>query len=88
MTSSMYLDWFHGAAMKIAVCRGGILGLMAKHATTINGNMIKATIRILQANPISELFSIFDKAIGKTTPPIEDPETMRPSAAARLLSKY
>jgi hypothetical protein len=38
--------------------------------------------------PSEELFSIFDNAIGMIAPPIDDPETTIPNAAARLFSKY
>jgi hypothetical protein len=44
---------------------------------------MKAIVRIIQGKPT--LLIILSIMIGRTTPPRDDPETMIPKAAARLL---
>ncbi|KAL2680725.1 hypothetical protein Neosp_008328 [[Neocosmospora] mangrovei] len=83
-----YLVFLKASAMKKVVVLGGRRGLTVKHENPISGIMTKPMIRTDQPNPIEESFNILDKAIGNTTPPIEEPETTTPNAAARFLSKY
>lgn len=83
-----YLVFLNASAMKKDVVLGGRRGLTVKHENPISGIMTNPMIRTDQPNPIEESFNILDKAIGNTTPPIEEPETTTPNAAARFLSKY
>lgn len=87
-TNSKYLGCFQAAPMKTVVCRGGMRGVMAKHANTMNGRIMKAIIRMLHPKPTCALFSNFDMMMGNMTPPTDEPETTKPMAAARFLSKY
>ncbi|RSL78628.1 hypothetical protein CEP51_008045 [Fusarium floridanum] len=82
-----YLVFLNASAMKKDVVLGGRRGLTVKHENPISGTMTNPMIRTDQPNPIDESFNILDKAIGNTTPPIEEPETTIPNAAARFLSK-
>lgn len=76
------------APMKKVVVLGGRRDLMTTHEKAKRGNMTNPMTRTVYPNPTEELFSIFDNAIGMTTPPMDDPDTARPKAAARFLSKY
>jgi len=76
------------APMKKVVVRGGRRDLMATHEKAKRGNMTNPMTRTVHPNSREELFSIFDNAIGRTMPPMDDPHTAKPKAAARFLSKY
>jgi hypothetical protein len=73
--------------MKIVVLHGGIRGLMTKQAKIMKGSMMQAVIRMDRPKDADELLSSLDKTMGKTTPPMEDPETTMPRAVERRLSK-
>lgn len=60
---------------------------MVKHAKAMRGMIRNPMTRTDHPNPREDPFSIFDKAIGITMPPMEDPETTTPKAAARLFLK-
>lgn len=74
--------------MKKLVVLGGRRGLTTTHEKAKRGNMMNPTIRTVQPKPNEEPLSILDRAIGKTTPPIDDPDMASPNAAPRFLSKY
>ncbi len=74
--------------MKKLVVLGGKRGLTTTHEKAKSGNMTNPRIRTVQPNPNEELLSILDRAIGMTTPPIDDPDMASPNAAPRFLSKY
>src|SRR6266567_9157970 len=76
------------APMKKAVVLGGRRDLTVTHEKAKRGNMTSPVTRTVHPNPREELFSIFDNAIGTTTPPMDDPDKARPKAVARFLSKY
>ena len=88
VTNNTYFLSFHASPMKIVDFLDATLGLMTTQAKTMNGSIIKAITRIDQPNPKLEAFKNLESAIGKTMPPMLDPETARPRAAARRLSKY
>src|ERR1700733_3722166 len=76
------------APMKKVVVLGGRRDLTVTHEKAKRGNMTSPMTRTVHPNPREELFSIFDNAIGMTTPPMDDPDKARPKAVARFLSKY
>ena len=83
-----YFLSFHASAMNIVVFRGGTRGLTIAQANSMNGRIMNPMMRIDQPNPMFVPFSSFDKTIGNTTPPIDDPDATIPMAAARFFSKY
>jgi hypothetical protein len=83
-----YFKLLKGAAKKNADFLGGRRAVTVTHEKASMGMSINPMIRTDQPNPNEVLFSIFESAIGITTPPIEDPATTAPRAAARFLSKY
>lgn len=76
------------APIKKEVVLGGRRDLMTTHEKAIRGIITNPMTRTDHPNPREELFSIFDNAMGMTTPPMDDPDTTTPKAAARFLSKY
>lgn len=68
--------------------RGGRRLRTVMHEKASKGIKINPMIRIDHPNPKFVLLSIFDSAMGITTPPIEEPEMTRPNAAPLFLSKY
>jgi hypothetical protein len=86
--TSKYKGSLKGSTRKNEVFLLGRRGLTAMHEKDMRGIMTKPMMRMDQPKPRDESFNIFDNAIGKTTPPIEEPETAIPKAAALFLSKY
>jgi hypothetical protein len=80
VTNNTYFLSFHAAPMKMVVLRGWTRGVMMKHANSMNGSMRKAMMRMDHPKPKSEAFSNFERTMGKSTPPMLDPETARPMA--------
>ena len=67
---------------------GGSLARMKKHAGRMSASIMKPQMRTVQPNPRRGLYNIFESAMGKITPPREDPATERPMAAPRFFWKY
>lgn len=65
---------------------GGRYGLSVKLPTTSRKRRMNAVVRIVQPKPISGMRRVM--AMGRITPPIEEPETTRPRARARWVVKY
>jgi hypothetical protein len=74
--------------MKNAVVRDGRRAVTVRQVKSIIGSMMNAIIRMAQPKLIEEELSILDSAMGKTTPPIDEPAMASPNAAPRFLSKY
>lgn len=74
-------------AIKNVVFRGGKRAVTVKHEKASSGVTMNPIIRTDQPKLSDVLFSIFERAIGITTPPIDDPATAAPIAAAMFLSK-
>ena len=68
--------------------RGGRRALMATEAGRRRARMMKPTTRMVQPKPKLVWISILLMAIGRTTPPREDPAMPSPMAVARFLLKY
>lgn len=81
-------DCLNALGMKKAVVLGGRRAVTVRQEMPIVATMMNATTRMDQPKPSDVPLSIFDKAIGKITPPMEEPAMAIPSAAARFLSKY
>lgn len=58
------------------------------HENAKSGMSTNPMIRTDHPNPRDVLLSILERAIGSTTPPIDDPETTSPNAAALFFIKY
>jgi len=86
--TNKYKGFLKGSMRKNEVFLLGRRGLTVMHEKDMRGIMTKPMMRIDQPKPREESFNIFDSAIGKTTPPIEEPDTVIPKAAALFLSKY
>lgn len=77
LNPSRYSDKTNGLGL------GGNLDLTVAHVIANNPKKMKATMRMVQGKPTSGInFSIM---MGMMNPPMEDPLTMIPNAAARLL---
>jgi hypothetical protein len=85
---SKYNGSLKAAPRKSEVFLLGSRGLTVMLENVISGIMTKPMTRIDHPNPRDESFNILDSAMGNMTPPIEDPETAIPKAAALFLSKY
>ncbi len=81
-------DCLNALGMKKAVVLGGRRAVTVRQETPIVATMMNPTTRMDQPKLNVELLSIFDKAMGKMTPPMEEPAMASPRAAARFLSKY
>ncbi|TAQ89958.1 hypothetical protein B7494_g1693 [Chlorociboria aeruginascens] len=81
-----YFVSFQAATMKKVVFLGGRRALIAIQEKVRKGIITNPMTRTDHPNPREELFSIFDNAIGIITPPIDDPDTAKPKAAALFLS--